>query len=113
MSDTTASAPAAPNQLLIWGNWFLDLLKIPAIGQTMIVFAGALAAAFTFNYATAKPPKPIPAADMPSFVTPAELAKAHADISAKLEANRKTMAEIKELIASIPSAPAAKKAPLK
>jgi hypothetical protein len=105
MTETTApTAPAQPNPFVTWGSWVLDLFRIPAVGQSLIVFAGALAAAFTFNFATSKP-KPIPAADMPSFVTPAELGRAHADITAKLEANRKMLEEVRELIRSIPPAP--------
>ncbi len=109
------SAPVAkPNPLLVWANWTLELLKLPAISDTLKTFAIAFAAVITAQWAAKPADKaPIPAADLPSIVTHDELTKAHADLAARIANHhaefRKAMEEVKALVQAPPPAKATKK----
>lgn len=107
------SAPVAkPNPLLVWANWTLELLKLPAISDAIKTFTITVAAVITTQWATKPPaPTPIPAADLPSIVTHDELTKAHADLAARIANHhaefRKAMEEVKKALEQAP--PASKK----
>lgn len=75
-----------------------DLLKSQYVGGALLLLVGGFSGWWFTKPAPEKPK--IQAADLPSIVTADEFSKAYASITARLEANRAALAEVRDLIKS-------------